>query len=184
MHTRLLAVLVFLLTACTSEVERLYAPHSAFFRFVPVTAAQPLHAALGNPGVWCLAGYDATHYTFSSVSGATAVFPRTALDAYGRPRSIAGFIVGTPHLPNVAGQFEPMAYDRACPSCYESAYIERSLSLSSDRPDGAYCSRCRRLYDLATGGTVDAPVDGQSNVRLYRYRLGYNAAADVLVVQN
>ncbi|RRD80120.1 hypothetical protein EII14_03570 [Alloprevotella sp. OH1205_COT-284] len=184
MRIQLFALLLLVFAACSDEAERRYAPHQAFFRFSPVTAVQPLHAALGNPGLWCTVDYDAHHYLFSNASGNIVPYPRTALDAYGRPHSIAGFIVGTPRLPDVSGNFEPLAYDRACPSCYESAYIERPLHLAPDRPDEAHCLRCRRTYDLAIGSPTNAPNDGQHNARLYRYRLVSNIAGDVFIIQN
>ena len=169
-------------TACTGDNYSIYARRLAYLRVSPVNTAAPLFSALNNPGQWCAVTYDATHYRFASPT-ATASLSRTALDAYGLPRSIAGMLIGTPSLPEVDGSHQPRAYDLACPSCYESAYIERALQLSTTTPDQAHCARCGRDYNLATGAPLNAP-DRQVQAPLYRYRLQYGAAQGVLIVQN
>lgn len=184
MRIRLLLLLLLTLAACTTDVDTLFAPHRAFLRFAPITAAPPLNTALNNPGQWCTITYDATHYHFSAPHTTSISYPRTALDAYGQPRSIAGFIVGTPQFPTTTGNFEQVAYDLVCPSCYENAYIERSLQFVADHPDHVSCSRCHRIYNLGNGNAISAPNDGQGNPRLYRYRLSINAATGVFVIQN
>lgn len=184
MRNRLLLLLLVLLAACTSDVETLFAPHRAFLRFAPITAALPLNTALGNPGQWCAITYDATHFHFTAPHMRPAPYPRTALEPYGQPRAVAGFIVGTPQFPTTAGAFEPVAYDLVCPSCYESAYIERSLQMMPERHEYVSCSRCNRVYNLANGQPVSVPDDGQVSPRLYRYRLSVNTASGILVIQN
>ena len=163
----LCALLLGLMSACTNDVVSVYAPHPAFLRYAPVPTAPPLLSALNSPGPWC-----------------SITTPRTALDAYGRPRSIAGFIVGTPSLPESTGQHEARAYDLVCPSCYRTLSIARALTLSATAPDRADCPRCARRYNLATGTQENAPKDNQDNAPLYRYRLAYNPAQGVMVIQN
>lgn len=180
----LCALLLGLMSACTNDVVSVYAPHPAFLRYAPVPTAPPLLSALNSPGQWCSITYTQLQYTISAPGHASITTPRTALDAYGRPRSIAGFIVGTPSLPESTGQHEARAYDLVCPSCYRSAAISRPLVLSTTTPERADCPRCQRRYNLGTGAQENAPTDNQSNAPLYRYRLAYNAAQGVLVVQN
>lgn len=180
----LCALLLGLMSACTNDVVSVYAPHPAFLRYAPVPTAPPLLSALNSPGQWCSITYTHLQYTISAPGHTSITTPRTALDAYGRPRSIAGFIVGTPSLPESTGQHEARAYDLVCPSCYRSAAISRPLVLSTATPERADCPRCQRRYNLGTGAQENAPTDNQSNAPLYRYRLAYNAAQGVLVVQN
>lgn len=180
----LCALLLGLMSACTNDVVSVYAPHPAFLRYAPVPTAPPLLSALNSPGQWCSITYTHLQYTIAAPGHTSITTPRTALDAYGRPRSIAGFIVGTPSLPESTGQHEARAYDLVCPSCYRSAAISRPLVLSAATPERADCPRCQRRYNLGTGAQENAPTDNQSNAPLYRYRLAYNAAQGVLVVQN
>lgn len=180
----LCALLLGLMSACTNDVVSVYAPHPAFLRYAPVPTAPPLLSALNSPGQWCSITYTHLQYTIAAPGHTSITTPRTALDAYGRPRSIAGFIVGTPSLPESTGQHEARAYDLVCPSCYRSAAISRPLVLSTTTPERADCPRCKRRYNLGTGAQENAPTDNQSNAPLYRYRLAYNAAQGVLVVQN
>lgn len=184
MRNRLLLFLLLALAACSNDVETLFANHRAFLRFAPITAAAPLNTALNNPGQWCTITFDATHYHFAALNTPTISYPRTALEAYGQPRAIAGFIVGTPQFPTTTGNFEQVAYDLVCPSCYESAYIERSLQFDADNHEHASCSRCRRTYNLGNGSPISVPKDTQTNPRLYRYRLSFNSTTGVFVIQN
>ena len=47
------ALLAMTMTACTEDIENIYSNFRAFFRFTPVTSAQPLYTALNNPGMFC-----------------------------------------------------------------------------------------------------------------------------------
>lgn len=176
------AFLLSLMVACDGDTPSTFARHPAFVRIAPVNTTVPLFHALNAPGQWCAITYDAHHYHFRSHDQAAAL-PRTALDAYGQPRSIAGFLVGTPSLPEPNGQHQPRAYDLVCPSCYRSALIERALTLDAQTPDRAHCPRCQRDYNLATGTPLNRP-DQQEQAPLYRYRLQYAPAQGVMVVQN
>lgn len=179
-----LAALLALSAACSAESEHTYSARTAFLRFAPTTAAPPLHAALGNPGQWCTLTYTPSHYTAAAPGIAPATYPRTALDAYGPPRSIAGFLIGTPSLPDLDGTHRPRAYDLVCPACLETDYIERALTLDAATPDRAHCPRCRQHYDLTSGIALTTSADGRRSPRLYRYRLAHSPATATLVVQN
>ena len=174
-----------ILLACGEESTSRFSRHRAFLRFSPVAAAPVLSAAVHGVGEWCAITYDATHYTFTNAAQRTSRYPRTALDAYGAPASIAGFVVGTPALPDLSGRQSVVAFDLVCPSCFQAAYVERRLSWESSAPGVLICGRCQRHYDLNNGGAVSVTkADGQPNVSLYRYSAAYSIQSDVFVVQN
>lgn len=173
------------LLACGEESTSRFSHHRAFLRFSPVAAAPVLSAAVHGVGEWCAITYDASHYTFTNAAQRTSRYPRTALDAYGAPTSIAGFVVGTPALPDLSGRQTVVAFDLVCPSCYQGAYVERRLSWNPSTPGTLVCGRCQRHYDLNNGGIVSVTKgDGQPNVGLFRYLATYSANSDVFVVQN
>ena len=153
------------LTACSDDTQRRFSTLPAFLRLTPVSAAPALRSAVSNPGSWCLITYDARQYLLTALGGGTASsLPRTALEAYGRPQSIAGFL---------------------CPVCYNADNIERRLSPVADQTEHVVCTRCSRTYDLANGGIpLNVPDDGRRNTHLFRYRAAYTPAADVFLVQN
>lgn len=173
------------LLACGEESASRFSHHRAFLRFSPVAAAPVLSAAVHGVGEWCAITYDASHYVFTNAAQRTSRYPRTALDAYGTPTSIAGFVVGTPALPDLSGRQTVVAFDLVCPSCYQGAYVERRLSWEPSTPGTLVCGRCQRHYDLNNGGIVSVTKgDGQPNVGLFRYLATYSANSDVFVVQN
>lgn len=167
------------LTGCGDDVQDTYARTPAFLRFTPVSAVAPLYNALRSPGVFCQITYDQSQYHFKGNSGITASYPRTALDAYGQPECVAGFLIGTPSVPDMNMQTSPTAYDLVCPYCYGTDVIQRSLAFSSG--EQVACSRCGRTYDLAQNGIE---TSGKGGASLYRYHLTYSEANDLLLVQN
>lgn len=174
-----LCLLIALTTACNGYLTDTYALRPAFLRVSPVTAAQPLFVALRNPGQWCRITYDEKQYVFQNNGQQTANLPRTARDAYGRPISIAGFIVGTPSLPDIYGNAVTMVFDLVCPNCFNEALIERKLTIDSH--EFAECSRCARRYNLQNGGIVQT---GEKGVPLFPYKHRYSPDADVFIVNN
>lgn len=176
----ILSLCLSLVNSCADDVEDLYAHHRAFLRFTPVTAVHPLYTALQNPGMFCQITIAPKHFLFQNAQGQKASYPMTALEAYGRPECIAGFVVGTPSIPDMNMQTLPVAYDLVCPTCYESSgSIQRSLHFVAKRGEELTCDRCHCVYDLSNGGLLK---EGEGCPKLYRYRLTY--AGDVLVVMN
>lgn len=167
-----------LLTAC-SDTEDYYASEKAFLRFTPVTAAAPLYRALNNPGMFCSVTVSNSMYYFKGADGTSASYPTTALEVYGQVECVAGFVIGTPSVPDLSGSYTPMAFDLVCPSCYEDTYIVRSLSFSDN--EELSCARCGRVYDLTNSGIV---IEGEEGTKLYRYHLTYSSSADLVLVQN
>lgn len=181
---RFFILICMICVACTGEVARPYASYRAFLRFAPVSAAPLLRSALNSPGEWCMVTYDEKTYRITGPSGHTNTYPRTARDAYGKPTSIAGFIVGTPSLPDTHGVTYVAAFDVACPVCYETDNVERSLTWTTTA-EQLHCTRCKRTYNLNNGGIiVEAPEDGRKNKSLYRYRATYLPTNDTFVIQN
>ena len=131
------------LLACGEESTSRFSHHRAFLRFSPVAAAPVLSAAVHGVGEWCAITYDASHYVFTNAAQRTSRYPRTALDAYGTPTSIAGFVVGTSALPDLSGRQTVVAFDLVCPSCYQGAYVERRLSWNPSTPGTLVCGRCQ-----------------------------------------
>lgn len=167
------------LSGCSSEVEDYYAHERAFLRFTPVTAIHPLYTALSNPGMFCQVTISTATYDFAGADGTKASYPLTALEAYGKPECVAGFVVGTPSVYDLNMQQKPVAYDLVCPSCYEENMIQRSLSFSGS--EEMSCPRCKRVYDLTNG----LLKKGEGGVKqLYRYRITYAPANDLVVVMN
>lgn len=169
--------LSFLLSSCSDEY---YATSRAFLKFTPVTAVHPLYTALNNPGMFCQVTIGTTHFHFIDAEGTTATYPLTALAAYGRPECLAGFVVGTPSTPDLNMGQLPVAYDLVCPTCYQNDLIQRAMQFA-DR-EKLRCTRCHAVYDLVTG--ILHSGNDQSVRKLYRYKITYSPANDLVLVIN
>lgn len=166
----------FLFSACSDSVEDYYAHVRAFFKYSPVSSVHPLHAALNNPGIFCQITLGTHTYDFKGTDGSVTSRPITALEAYGKPECVAGFVVGISSVPDMNMGQNPVAYDLVCPSCYEETNIQRSLVFSGN--EELTCPRCHRAYDLTNGGWVKSGTP----VRLYRYHILY--ANDLVWITN
>ena len=176
--TAVVALFSYLVVGCSEDAETAFARHDAFLRVPNVSTLHPLHSALNSPGVFCQITFTATHYQYLNNYGRYAEMPRTALDAYGAPRYISGFIVGTPNaVLNHAGTTQPMAFDLVCPSCFNKALIQRKLSISDTGK--AFCSRCETTYNLNIGGY---PESGPGQDKMLQYHMQYGS--DILVINN
>ena len=178
-------LLIILTATCTDDIENEYASHRAYLRYTNVATTAPLRTALDNPGMFCTIRYDNRYYYFAGSDGTAAQQPRTAADNYGTPMSIAGFIVGTPAVPNLSsGTHTAAAYDLVCPTCYANDAIERSLMFDYAYSAGNImkCYRCMTSYDLNASGI---PINGkEESRRLFKYRLSYSPATGTMVIQN
>lgn len=170
--------------ACSDEADQLFAPYRAFLRFTPVTHFQPLYAAVNNPGMFCTITWTPSHYLCTAPqSTSTLTYPRTALDAYGRPDAIAGFIIGTPSVPDFNGVHQLMCFDLACPACYEAT--ARSPLLKFTAAERVSCSVCEAAFDLSGGGIAVSGGRFGFGGTLLRYRMvTYAPAKDLIIVQN
>lgn len=165
------------LLSCSEDANTEYAQIPAFLRVQPVSAVQPLNAALNSPGVFCKVTFSSKFYHFENNHGQSTQTNRTALDAYGKPQCLNGFIIGTPNVPDLSGVMLPVAFDLACPTCFNNALIQRSLTLNTQGE--AHCSRCETTYDLNNMGF---PKDGPGTNVLLRYHVQYGN--DAMVVRN
>ncbi len=163
--------------SCSDTAENRYADTPAFLRIFPVTALPSLHTSLNNNGYFCAVTYKKPYYYASGADGSHDQMNGTAMEAYGNPVYVSGIILGTPLLPDVNGNFAPVAYDQVCRNCYDE-YINKPLTFSSATT--ATCSRCHRTYDLSTDGIV---IEGPAGKRLLRYHVFYDALGDVLIVR-
>lgn len=171
--------------SCVPEREQAYAPFAAFFQYSPVTSApSTLLPALNGPSEWCTVTLANNGYTFgSTTTGKTDHGTRTAADNYRPLQWVAGLIVGIPASPDMNGQMLPVAFDLACPSCYEEDGIKRGVSVSNATLGRFTCTRCHRIYSLPDGGIVIDGAQSKDDPRLYRYRhCDYNN--NTLVVSN
>ena len=165
------------LGGCSSDAEDLYAHERAFFKYSPVVSVHQLHTAVNNPGMFCRITFSTQTVSFTAPDGSSTPVQRLATEMYGKPESVAGFVVGTPSVPDMQMQYAPVAYDLACPACYEQNLVTRSLAFSAN--ETLACPRCQRTYDLCNGGTA---TSGEGKWRLYRYQLSY--ANDLVVIIN
>lgn len=172
-------IMILSLVSCSGDIDHEFAQHRAFFRYQYVYTAQPLYAALNNPGMWCSITFPNGNYRFTLLDGSTYEVPPTALDSYTPPECISGFIVGTPNLPDFSGRFDIRAYDKVCPTCYEEAAIQRALTLTHE--GRAECSRCHCVYDLNNDGLL---IEGGPGEKLFRYRINYAPVQNILIIQN
>ena len=176
--TAVVALIFSLFCSCADDADTDYARHDAFLRITSVSTIHPLHSALNSPGIFCQITFSASHYQFLNTHGRSATLPRTALDAYGEPRYVSGFIVGLPNgMLTASGTMMPIAYDLVCPYCFDSSLIQRRLSLNEQGK--ASCQRCESVYNMNNGGF---PESGPSNLKLLKYHLQYGN--DVLVINN
>ena len=177
----LLVALLPSLTACEDDLQNEYSRQRAFFRFPMVNTTPELRSALSSPGMFCKITFPPKYNVFSDAFGHSTQVNRSYLDAYGKPIFIAGFIVGTPSVPDWGGNFFNVAYDLVCPSCYSNDFIDRSLDFNAAVPTEMKCGRCGRIYDLNNDGIVKSGGEGH---RLFRYRMSYSQAQGMLVIQN
>lgn len=166
--------------ACAGGADSLYARIRAFFHYSRVTTTAPLYGALGNPGQFCKITFGGGRYNFTDNDGRSYACVPTALDQRWPPEAVAGFLVGTPAIPDLNGNFYNVAYDLVCPNCYLES-IDRALDFVRSSRTAVACGRCRRVYNLDNGGVV---AEGGEGRPLYRYRMNYQAAQGVLIIQN
>lgn len=163
---------VFCWSSCGTDVENLYSSEKAFMRYDRVQTTAPLLTALNNPGMYCTISVRSGQYHFVGNGGTSADVPLTEQDKRFGFMCMAGFIVGTPDVPDLAGD-AIVAYDLACPHCYRENSLTRALVFSDYSK--LRCGRCGNVYDLQS----DAPY------RLFRYHATYSPAGNgLLLIQN
>lgn len=175
------ALCIILLCSCMGDIENEFCSLRAFCRITPVTGAAPLHEALNNPGLFCTLTAKGSLYTFTRQNGTSVPLDMGAMGQSYLPLQTInnlGLILGTPSVPDVrTTQFYTVAFDIVCPNCYDNA-ITKQLYLQDET---AVCNRCKRHYDLRNNGIV---IEGGKGRKLFRYRMTYTPAQDVVVISN
>lgn len=166
--------------SCSDDAEQAYAHFPAFFRFTPVTAVHSLNAALNNPGEFCTISIEPKFFLFTDRRGHRIRQPRTALDQYGQPECVSGFVVGTPSTPDMNMNLQPLAFDTACPACYENDMKRATMQFDQKNLNAMKCPRCHRVYDMSIQGSV---VEGEPGPRMYWYRF-LQYANNTLIIRN
>ena len=160
-----------LFASCSGElVSNKYCNLPARFVFTPVNSISQLYTSCESMGEWCSVEVDGNRFLFTKPNGSQGIANRLSIQGYsGFYMGLSGFIVGLPNVPEV-GEMESVVtcYDLACRNCYEDYYVARRLTLQEG--GYAYCSRCRRTYDLNNVGQVSS---GESGMPLFRYRVYY-----------
>ena len=172
-------LLAFTCTSCAEDVEDIYAPWPARFVFNQVNTTATLQSALNNPGQYCLITFPNGKYLFTGPDRQDPLYTPTATAGYVKPYGYrAGFVVGTPAVPDLKGQ-SIVAYDLVCPHCYETTNITRALRFSTTT--SLKCTRCGCTYNLNNAGNEQS---GKSRA-LYRYRyVEYGQATSTVSISN
>ena len=167
--------------SCDDDLQNEFSRQRAFFRYPMVNNTPELRAALNSPGMFCKITFPPKYYLFSDAYGHATQMNRTALEAYGKPIFISGFVVGTPSIPDMGGNFFTVAYDLVCPTCYSESFISKTLDFNNKLGTEMKCNKCGRVYDLNNDGIIKSGGEGQ---RMFRYRMTYSFAQGMLVIQN
>ena len=177
--TLVLAFALAVFSAC-GDADNLYATgHRAYFQYDRVRTATPLYTAVRNPGMWCTVSTRNGQYVFTGSGVITATDAITHIDRRKGYECLAGFIVGSPSVPDLTGS-TLVAYDLVCRACYEEYTMLRALTFSA--AEQVRCPRCGRTYDLSNGGHA---ISGEGAYTLYRYHAVYgDNASGTLTVTN
>lgn len=172
-------LLGFFLASCADDIEDLYAPWSARFVFNLVNTTAPLRSALTDAGQFCIITFPNGKYLFKGSDGKEVPYTPTATFGYIKPYGYrSGFVVGCPAVLDFRGQ-TTVAYELACPNCYDNSEITRPLHFSSIST--LQCARCGCVYDLNNAGNEQ---HGKSRA-LYRYRtVQYNVSTSTMSISN
>lgn len=173
-----LALLV-CLAACKDDVQSTYSNYPAYFVCKNVNTVPPLNAAMNSLGIFTTIRYDRNRFLFTDEQGNTTPVNATAIAGNSSLQmGIAGFIAGLPNIPELGSSVSvPVCFDLACPNCYSSYNISRSLDLK----EGGYaaCVSCGRTYDLNNQGQI---AIGEAGVSLFRYHITYSG--NTMVINN
>ena len=170
----IIVLLVLLLSSCGDNE---YEDSHVFFTFHNDTHQNPVLASAMNPmspGVYCTIRYafvSGRHsFSFENNQGMRTDSPvwfdgiDQRLESWRHVGKNNGLVVGYGNLDNPAPFY---AYDLQCPNCFEpNALPLRSCELKISSDGVATCNRCRRKYNLNTGGNI---VAGEGGRKLTRY---------------
>lgn len=167
----LIAVSLFFFESCGENmVSNKFCSLPAHFLFTPVNSISQLYTSCNSMGEWCTIEISGNWILFTKFDGSQGTANLTALDGYTRFNpGLSGFIVGLPNIPELGETTCVVTcYDRACRNCWEDYTSTKPLALKEG--GYAYCSRCKRTYNLNNVGQVN---QGDAGKPLYRYRVYY-----------
>lgn len=160
-----------LLCACGgSDSYTTYSRYKASFTYYTVMTTTPLKNALTSPGEYCTITLTANRKLIFVSPTLSQQVDVTASAIYQSFTCVAGFIAGMSNMPEVGADTQGLvAYDLVCSNCYHDDAIQRVLTLQEGGK--AYCSRCKRQYDLNSRGIVSSGDKGRP---LERYHIAYD----------
>lgn len=157
--------------SCSEDiVSNKYCSLPAKFTFSPVNSISQLYTSCESQGEWCTITLSNKKFYFTKYNGSRGEANQLAISGYtGFYMGLSGFIVGLPNIPELGeNRCVITCYDLACRNCYDDYVVTRSLTLQES--GYAYCSRCRRTYNLNNTGQVS---EGEPGNPLFRYRVYY-----------
>ncbi|MCH5178934.1 MAG: hypothetical protein J1F13_04555 [Prevotellaceae bacterium] len=174
----IICIPVLLFSACNSDdAYTTYSRYKASFIYDRVMTTTPLLHALNGPGEFCTIRLTAQKQLIFASLSQTQTENVAAMAAYQRFTCISGFIVGKPNTIEMGyDDMHPICFDLACPNCYHDNNIRRDLALQESGV--AYCSRCKRRYNLNNLGIVEGAPAGRP---LERYRITYNGSNHMVI---
>lgn len=154
-----------------------YSRYKASFSYFYVMTTTPLKDALNSPGIFCTVMLTPQKKLVFTSLTQTQSIDVTASAAYQSYVCLSGFIVGKANLPEIGMDgLSQVCFDLACSNCFHDDAIKPNLSL---RENGrAYCSRCKRTYNLNNMGLVET---GEKGRPLERYHILYDNANRMMI---
>lgn len=164
-----------MLAGCGEDIGYTYSNYHCNLTIDNSTHQDPTLGSAMNalsPGVFCKIGFDSKgsdKFVFTNNQGQSTTSPFNAIDERLESQLHIGLnqavYVGYGNLDNPA-QF--YAYDAECPNCFSASALPlRSYPISVSQTGIATCSRCKRTYNMNTGGNVVSGETGK-NLTLYR----------------
>ena len=168
---------VLMICSCSSDdVYTTYSRYKAGFTYDRVMTTTPLKNALTGPGEFCTITLTTQKkLVFQSLTLSQSV-DVTASAVYQRFTCLCGFIVGMANTPEMnADWLGVVCFDLACSNCHLEGF---NHNLTMQEGGFAYCTRCKRKYNLNGQGLV---VDGEAGRPLERYHITYDQMTRMVI---
>lgn len=172
-------------TSCGEDVGYTYSSYHCNLTIDNSTHQDPTLGSAMNalsPGIFCKIGFDsngADKFVFTNNQGQSTTTPFNAIDERLESQLHIGLnqgvYVGFGNLDNPATFY---AYDAECPNCFSATALPlRSYQISVSQTGIATCSRCKRTYNMNTGGNI---LSGETGKPLTQYRATTTGAYGLL----
>ncbi len=166
-----------MLSAC-QKADTLFTSLPARFTMENIYQAPVLYTACNSMGQFCTVTDQGSSFVFSDTHNSSIVNHTAMTDYTGFYLGLSGFIVGLPSIPEIGQDVSRVVcFDLACSNCYHDFSVTKRLVLQ----DGgyAYCSSCRRTYNLNNLGIISS---GEGGKALFRYRV--SLLGNTLIIAN